>query len=89
MREKGEEPVDLQKECPQDLEQREKDQYLLYLEICKQYSTTIVSNLQMSGGDSRLQKITQVEFILPEKDQKVVTISLQDEMPFLKEGKTD
>lgn len=62
---------------------------MLYQEICKQYSTIIVSNMQMSGGDSRLKNIAQVEFILPEKDQKVVTISLQDEMPFLKEGKTD
>jgi hypothetical protein len=32
---KGEEPVNLEKDCPQDLVTRANDQYKLYLEICK------------------------------------------------------
>ena len=63
LREKGEEPVDLEKDCPQDMEQRAKDQYQLYLEICKQYSA-----LQTQSIDTRLYSIAQVPFVLPERN---------------------
>ena len=66
------------------MEQRANDQYQLYLEVCKQFST-----LQAQSVDTRLFSITQVPFVLPERDQRVVSISLLDEMPFLKEDNTE
>jgi len=34
----GESPIDLQQECPEDLAQRQEDQFQLYLELHKIYS---------------------------------------------------
>ena len=80
---KGEDPLDLERDCPKDLITRAQDQYKLYQEICKLYSTQIVSNISMSSQDLRLQNIQKIAFVVPQNQEKLVQISIGNELPLL------
>ena len=84
----GEEPVDLERDCPQDLVTRANDQYKLYLEICKQYSTTIVCNTAQSSTEQRLVNIKEVPFVVPSHQCKKIRVRLAEELPFLMQSST-
>jgi len=67
---------------------RANDQYKLYLEICKQYSTTIVCNTAQSSTEQRLVNIREVPFVVPSQQCRKIRVKLAEEVPYLMQSST-